>query len=253
MFKIKKKIVMCVLGFTMALGLVPTIGVQAATPTQSAISNQAIAAIAKLDKTRKTVVIDPGHNYGGDLGAQSTIKGITYKEVELNMQIASKLKVELEKRGYNVVMTRYEGEKAKIDVYQDLTSRVTLANKAKADFYISIHHNATVNLPEVKGVETYYSSAEQGEGFKGGAAPNKLEVSKKLAAAVNNSIAKNLNLNNRGIKDSRLFIKNTNMPSVIVEAGFITNEEEARRCADPVSQQKLAESIADAIKANILK
>lgn len=251
MFKIKKKIVTCVLGFTMALGLIPTIGVQAATKTQSAISNQAIAAIAKLDKTKKTIVIDPGHNYGGDLGAQTTIKGVTYKEVDLDMQVASKLKLELEKRGYNVVMTRYDGEKSMIDVYQDLTNRVTLANKAKADFFISIHHNVAPNLPEVKGVETYYSSAQQGEGFKGGAVPNKLEVSKKLASAINNSIAKNLNLNNRGIKDSRLFIKSTNMPSIVVEAGFMTNEEEAKRCADPVSQQKLAESIAEAIKANI--
>lgn len=251
MFNIKKKIITCVLGAVLTLGLIPTIDVQAATTTQSTISKQAIAAMAKLDKTKKTIIIDPGHNYGGDLGAQATIKGITYKEVDLNMQVASKLKAELEKRGYNVVMTRYDGEKPIGGVTQDLIDRVIFANKAKADFFISIHHNTTANLPEVKGVETYYSSAEQGEGFKGGAALNKLDISKKLAAVINDSIAKKLNLNNRGIKDSQLFIRSTNMPSIIVEAGFITNEEEAKRCADPVSQQKLAESIADAIKANL--
>ena len=251
MFNLKKKIVTFVLGLTMVLGLIPTISVQAATVTQTTVSNQAITAIAKLDKTKKTIVIDPGHNYGGDLGASSTIKGVTYNEVDLNMQVASKLKVELEKRGYNVVMTRYDGEKPIVEVNQDLVDRVTLANKAKADLFISIHHNAMANLPEVKGVETYYSSAEQGEGFKGGAVLNKLEISKKVATAINDSIAKNLNLNNRGIKDSQLFIRSTNMPSIIVEAGFITNEDEAKRCADPISQQKLAETIADAIKANI--
>lgn len=249
-FNIKKKIIPCVLEAILVLGLIPTIGVQAAI-TQSTISNQAIAAIAKLDRTKKTIIVDPGHNYGGDFGAQATIKGITYREVDLNMQVASKLKVELEKRGYNVVMTRYDGEKPIGDVTQDLIDRVKLANKAKADFFISIHHNATANLPEVKGVETYYSSAEQGEGFKVGAALNKLDVSKKLAAAINDNIAKNLNLINRGIKDSQLFIRSTNMPSIIVEVGFITNEEEAKRCADPISQQKVAESIADAIKANV--
>ena len=118
------------------------------------------------------------------------------------MQVASKLKVELEKRGYNVVMTRYDGEKPMIDVIQSLKDRVVIANNAKADFFISIHHNSTVNMPEVKGIETYYSSEEQGDDFKGGAVLNKLEISKKMATVINDSIAKNLNLNNRGIKDS---------------------------------------------------
>ena len=96
-------------------------------------------------------------------------------------------------------------------------------------------------MPDVKGIETYYSSEEQGEDFKGGAVSNKLEISKKMATIINDSIAKNLNLNNRGIKDGKdisLFIKSTNMPSIVVETGFITNEEEAKRCSDPISEQK---------------
>jgi len=253
MFNIKKKIVTFVIGFTMFLGLIPTINVQAATitsSTQSTLSKQAITAIEKLDKTKKTIVIDPGHNYGGDLGAQVTNNGVTYKEVDLNMQVASKLKVELEKRGYNVVMTRYEEEKPMIDLNQSLKNRVIIANNAKADFFISIHHNSIL-MADVKGVETYYSSEEQGEEFKSGAVTNKLEISKKMATIINDSIAKNLNLNNRGAKDASLFIRSTNMPSIIVECGFITNQEDAKRCADPLSQQKFAETIADAMKANI--
>lgn len=251
MFNIKKKIATCVLSLTMTLGLIPTIGVQAATLTQTTLSNQAMTAIANLDKTKKTIVIDPGHNYGGDLGAQATIKGVTYKEVDLNMQVASKIKAELEKRGYNVVMTRYDGEKPILDAVQSLKDRVTIANSAKADFFISIHHNSTVNMPDVKGIETYYSSAPQGDDFKGGAVLNKLQMSKNMATIINDSIAKDLNLNNRGAKDNSLFIKSTNAPSIIVECGFITNEEEAKRCSDPISQQKLAETIAYTIKANV--
>lgn len=240
------------MGLIIGIGSIPTICVQAAdSTTQSTISNQALTAIANLDKNKKTIVIDPGHNYGGDLGAQATINGVTYKEVDLNMQLSSKLKTELEKRGYNVVMTRYDNEKPVVDVVQDLHDRVAIANKANANFYISIHHNSVDNMPDVKGIETYYSSAEQGDDFKGGAVPNKLELSKKLAAAINDNVAKGLNLNNRGTKDSQLFIRSTNMPSVVFEAGFITNEEEAKRCSDPAMQQKLAEIIADAIKANI--
>ncbi len=253
MFSIKKKIVTFVIGVTMVLGLIPTINVQAATitsSTQSTLSKQAITAISKLDKTKKTIVIDPGHNYGGDLGAQITNNGVTYKEVDLNMQVASKLKVELEKRGYNVVMTRYEEEKPMIGVNQSLKDRVVIANNAKADFFISIHHNSIL-MADVKGIETYYSSEEQSEEFRGGAVTNKLEISKKMATIINDSIAKNLNLNNRGAKDASLFIRSTNMPSIIVECGFITNQEDAKRCADPLSQQKFAVTIAEAIKANI--
>ncbi len=246
MFDLKKKMITFVFGLMVVFGLEITIGVQAATLTQTTLSNQVKTAISNLDKNKKTIIIDPGHNYGGDLGATATIKGVTYKEVELNMQVASKLKTELEKRGYNVVMTRYPDEKPMTDEIQSLKDRVMIANNIKADFFISIHHNATANMPEVKGVEVYYSSTKQSE-----AAPDKVEVSKKLAASIDESIAKNLNLNNRGAKDSLFFIRNTNMPSVIVEEGFITNEEEAKRCADPVSQQKLAATIAESIKANI--
>jgi N-acetylmuramoyl-L-alanine amidase len=251
LFNFKKKLVTFILVFAMVSSLIPIVRVQAVTLTQNTLSNQAMTAIANLDKNKKTIVIDPGHNYGGDIGAASTINGITYKEVDLNMQVASKLKVELEKRGYNVVMTRYPGEIPMIGIIKSLKDRVIIANAVKASFFISIHHNATKNMPNVKGIETYYSSAEQGEDFKGGAVLNKLEVSKKVAAIIDESIAKNLNLNNRGAKDGMLFIRNTNMPSIIVEAGFITNEEDAKRCADPNSQQKLAETIANAIKSNI--
>lgn len=72
-----------------------------------------------------------------------------------------------------------------------------------------------------------------------------------MAAITNESIAKKFNLNNRGSKDIQVFIKSTNVWSIVVETGFITNEEDAQRCADQISQQKLAETIVEAIKANI--
>lgn len=205
---------------------------------------------SSITNNKKTIVIDPGHNYGGDKGAESTIDGTTYEEVELNMEVALKLKAELEERGYNVVMTREEGDEERIEEVQSLKNRVIIANNAKADFFVSIHHNSASGIPTAKGVETYYSSAEQGDDFKGGAVSNKIDTSKKMATIINNNIVKDLNLNNRGIKDSSLFIRSNNMPSVLVEVGFITNEEEAERCSDSKSQQKVAEAIADAIDEN---
>ena len=59
----------------------------------------------------KVIVVDPGHAYGKDEGVKTTIDGVNYSETELNMQVAEKLKSELEKRGFTVLMTRGENEK----------------------------------------------------------------------------------------------------------------------------------------------
>lgn len=207
--------------------------------------NMATSPIAK-----KTIVIDPGHNYGGDKGATSTVDGHVYSEVELNMQVSSCLKDEFEQKGYNVILTRKADEKPEVELTESLKDRVIMANNANASLFISIHHNSA-EAEEANGIETYYSSAEQGEDFKGGAVSNKLEISKKIALAVNNKVAEGLALNNRGIKDSALFIKSTNMPSILIEVGFITNEEEAERCSDADKQKEVAKLIADAVAENL--
>ena len=146
-------------------------------------------------------------------------------------------------------MTRTENDKDNLGETQSLTNRVNAANNFNADFFVSIHHNSAT--ASAKGIETYYSSTAQDAAFGGNTNSNKLEVSKNMATLINNRIANNLNLNNRGAKDNNLFVcRNTNMPSVLIEVGFITNAEEAVRCADPSSQQKVAESIADVIAEN---
>jgi len=201
---------------------------------------------------KKTIVIDPGHNYGGDSGAVSTIDGITYSETVLNMQVGSKLKTELEKRGYNVVMTRTENQKETLDLVPSLTNRVNIANNANADFFISIHHNSVDNAPTANGVLTLYSNIAQDESFGGKLNSARIEKSNKMATLINNNIANKLGLNNRGGQSQNLFVcRNTNMPAILVETGFISNKEEAIRCADPASQQKVAEAIAEVIAANI--
>jgi len=201
---------------------------------------------------KKTIVVDAGHNYGGDSGAIGNIDGVTYSETELNIQVASKLKTELENRGYNVIMTRTQDQKEKIPLMQSLTNRVNIANNAKADFFISIHHNSIDNAPTANGVLTLYSNIVQDGIFGGKLDSNRIEKSKSMATLINNNIANKLNLNNRGGQDQNLFVcRNTNMPAVLVETGFITNKEEAIRCSDPDSQQKVAVAIADVIAANI--
>jgi len=200
---------------------------------------------------KKTIAVDAGHDYGSDYGAENTIDGVTYSETVLNMQVAAKLKTELEKRGYNVVMTRNDGEKPSYgSLIASLTHKVNVANDAKADFFISIHHNSASET--ATGVLSLYSTEAQDDTFGGKLDSNRIAKSKQMATLINNNIANKLNLNNRGGQDQNLFVcRNANMPAVLVETGFITNKEEAIRCADPASQQKVAEAIAEIIAGNI--
>jgi glucan-binding YG repeat protein len=201
--------------------------------------------------SKKTIVIDPGHDYGSDYGAESTIDGVTYSETVLNMQVADKLKTELQNRGYNVIMTRNLGEQPSYgSLMASLTHRVNVANQSNADFYISIHHNSASETAQ--GVLSLYSQESQDDSFGGKLDSARIQKSKQIATLINNNIASKLNLNNRGGQEQNLFVcRNTNMPAVLVEVGFITNKEEAIRCSDPASQQKVAQAIAEVIAGNI--
>jgi len=206
---------------------------------------------------KKTIVIDPGHDYGKDYGAENPIDGVTYSETVLNMQVASKLKIELENIGYTVIMTRQENQKpASSSLLESLTHKVDVANDAKADFFISIHHNSASE--SAKGIETYYSVQRKDDNYGGGLDAARLEKSMNMAKNINDSIANKIRAINRGAKSDgsadvgTLFIlRNANMPAVLVEVGFITNKEEAIRCTDPASQEKVAEAMAKAIYKNI--
>ena len=200
---------------------------------------------------KKTIVVDPGHNYGGDNGATAIIDGVTYSETILNMQVASKLEAELEKRGYNVVMTRNEGDRETLAERASLDKRATIANDANADFFISIHHDSFTS-DSAHGVTVLYTSKPQEVSFGGRNDSAKLEKSRKMAALIVDNIANKVNAYNRHDRDQSLLVcRNVNMPAVLVETGFITNKEDAIRCADPASQQKVAEAIAEVIAANI--
>lgn len=195
----------------------------------------------------KIIYVDAGHDYGKDSGAVATINGVTYSETDLNMQVADKLKTSLQNRGYTVIMTRNLGETTKFSsLTESLSYRVNKANSANADLFISIHHNSAGET--AKGIETLYSEVSQDTAFGGNYDSTRIAKSKSLATEINNNIANNLNLTNRGGKSQNLYVcRNTNMPAVLVEVGFITNEEEAKRCADESSQQKVAESIAEIV------
>lgn len=211
-------------------------------------NNNSTIVYDKPTAGKKVIVIDAGHNYGGDDGAYATHNGVKYAERDLNMQTALKLRSELQSRGYTVIMTREESDRSTTPELQSLIDRVNIANNINADLFVSIHHNTAGAT--AKGVEVYYSSSPQDDTFGGGYSAERLAKSKDLAAAVSSNIASVVGTTNRGAKDSAFkVVRNTKMPAILIETGFITNPEEAKRCADPNSQIKVAKAIADAISA----
>jgi len=198
----------------------------------------------------KVIVIDPGHNFGGDDGAYATNDGITYSERELNMQVAVKVKAKLEAQGYKVIMTRNSAERETSSVTESLTKRVNIANNARADLFVSIHHNSA--SPVASGVEVYYSSRMQDDDFGGAYSDSRLSASKNLATAIATTLTNNTGAINRGAKDGNLFVcRNTTMPAVLIECGFITNPDEAQKDASSSYQDLEADAIANAISSSI--
>ena len=217
--------------------------------------------------------MDPGHeNPGADPGAKATHNGIEYIESDLNLQIAVKLEDKLKKLGYDVYMTRYEGSGfIDIDSKKSLIKRVSIANEMNADLFVSIHHNSFSN-ESANGFEVYYSTGTPIQTFinrnmisedqrdltletttlKSRSNTDKVNVSRKLATNIANSTSQALNMYNRGAKDSNFYVcKNTLMPSILIENGFLTNPTEAEKVSNSKHQQKLAEIVAEKINETL--
>ena len=199
----------------------------------------------------KLIVIDPGHNFGGDDGAYGYHNGVTYSERDLNMQVALKLKTKLEAYGYQVVMTRNESDREYLSVSESLAKRVNLANSLNADFFVSLHHNSA-SSSSAYGVETYYSDRAQDSSFGGSYSSSKVSTSKNMASKINNAIVNKTGQYNRGAKEASLYVcRNTTMPSVLIELGFVSNPDEAAKCASWSQQDAAASAIAEAIANSI--
>jgi len=207
-------------------------------------------------QTQKTIVIDAGHNYGGDDGAYKTILGVTYVERNLNMQLALKVKYDLVQYGFNVIMTRNENDVSLDDTATSLKKRVDIANNAKADLFLSIHHDASLSSG-VSGISAHYSTYRPNLDKSGIVVINDISYdttptqaaveSASLAQQLVNSLA-TLGYVNRGISDHNLYVtKNTNMPSILVECGFITNQAEAAKSANDSQQDLFASKMALAV------
>jgi N-acetylmuramoyl-L-alanine amidase len=135
----------------------------------------------------------------------------------------------LEERGYKVIMTRTR------DTYISLPRRVSIANKTKAALFVSIHFNAS-HYQNAKGVEIYF--CDSSERWRASA-------SRRLANCILHQLIDQTEASSRGIKGGNFHvIRETEMPAVLVEGGFVTNSEERALLSDKEYLRKIAQGIA---------
>ena len=211
----------------------------------------ALASVSAKDKF--TVVIDPGHG-GKDVGAVGAISN--EKSINLNIALALGNLIERNLSDVRVIYTR------KIDVFISLKGRAEIANRAKADLFISVHtnsvpptktppqgfqvytlgmHRAKDNL-DVAMRENSVISLEKGyektyQGFDPNSSESyimfeilqsaNMEKSVELARLIQRSVCSKANRNDKGVHQAGfLVLRETSMPSCLIELGFITSNEE---------------------------
>ncbi|MGZ5188031.1 MAG: N-acetylmuramoyl-L-alanine amidase family protein [Kaistella sp.] len=223
-----------------------------------------------------TVVLDAGHG-GSDHGANRYYSETgTLREKDVTLSIVLKLGRMLEKdKDFKIIYTR------KIDEFPSLTERTTLANRSKADLFVSVHCNANTKTSPY-GTETFVQGPDQNKtNLEVAKAENdviflderdremfasydpkspeslialKIQQSKYLESSllfgsfVEGNFVKKDKRHSRGVKQQNLHVLRLNaMPSVLIETGFISNYDEAMYLASDKGQSEIAESIYDAI------
>ncbi len=194
-------------------------------------AKKAVVAIPK--KSKPTVILDPGHG-GSDEGAK--IKSLLEKK--LTLRAALLVKKELELLGYHVILTRWR------DIYTSLPKRVDIANQRKPSLFVSIHFNSS-KVPTAKGIEIFYYQSKQ---------KDRAQSSKNLATSILNHLVTQTAATSRGVKTGNFHvIRETEMPAVLVEGGFLTNLQERNLIATGAYLEKLARGIAKGIDKYVKK
>lgn len=173
------------------------------------------------------IAIDAGHG-GKDPGAVSPIDKT--KEKDLTLQISKLLNEKLVQNGYDTIMTRTG------DTYPNLKERTEIANNKDADLFISIHINA-VDKADIRGIQNLYYPND-GEYANG-------RDNEALAKIIHEELIKQTGADDRKIvkRPNLVVIKYTEMPSVLIECGFLTNPDELNLMKSQEYQDKLVEGI----------
>ena len=187
--------------------------------------------LPNVKQNKFLVVIDPGHG-GLDPGAVG-IGGM--RETDIVLEVSKIVTELLSDKGVKGILTR------KNEVDLDLPPRVTFANNKNADIFVSIHANASRGKRrDINGLETFYY-----RGWKG----------RLLAKNIQKQILRvSPGSPDRGVKQGRFYVlKNTRMPAVLVEIGFLTGRLDARRLEKRSHRKRIAYAIAKGILEYLYK
>lgn len=223
---------------------------------------------AALGLKIRTIVIDPGHG-GKDPGA--IYNNLREKDVvlEISKYLYEYLKAD---KDLQIHLTR------STDIFIPLEERTAIANKLKADIFVSIHANAAKN-PNASGIETFvFNVTNDRAALEVAALENqattksisdlqgilkdilkysKLEESVSLAGSVQGKLIKNVNASNKqnlGVKQAPFYVLvGARMPAILIETGFITNANDAKNLKSSAYRKKIALGIYQGIKEYISK
>lgn len=226
--------------------------------------------------TIDTIVLDPGH--GADNIGALGVAGVAEKYLTLELAYALRQRLQTHYPDLRVVLTRYWDEGVSLD------ERTHLANRVDADLLLSLHYNAATH-PRAVGYETYFLDTREavpgrhqigqrptavrrvddaanpdGQAFAtGGSQLSTLErdlqrahkhrLSSLLAETVQSSLDTQLDSVDRGVKQANFAVlRETLMPAVVVEAGFLTHPDEGKEALRAEHRQKVVEGLVQAIR-----
>lgn len=198
----------------------------------------------------KVIALDPGHG-GRDTGKVNVDRQVMEKEMTLDT--ARRLKVLLEAQGFVVVLTRSE------DRFVELAERPEIAARADADLFISLHFNAVeAEAAKVTGIEVYTMTPQhqlsadrrlddQVPVFNPG---NTMDVwNSVLGYQLHRELLSSLKVPDRGLKRGRYAVlRLARCPAVLIEAGFLSHDGEARRISTPQYRQEIAAAISAGVR-----
>ena len=194
-------------------------------------------AFSTVEKPPVTVVIDPGH--GGEDGGAVSPGGV--QESHINLAVSKQLHDLLRFAGVPTVMTREEDVTIcdeglgtiRARKTSDIRNRVAIVNGTENAVLLSIHQNSLPSSTVTHGAQVFW---------------NQQEGAKELAEAIQTSLNGAINVGNekhtKQIPPTVYLMKHVTVPAVLVECGFLTNQEETRRLQDETHQRTLAISIA---------
>ena len=190
-----------------------------------------------------TVVVDPGHG-GTDEGAS----GHGLKEKMITLDLAHRMVAKLNALGFTAILTR------ETDEFVSLPDRVAIANAVPEAIFVSLHCNFSDNV-NAQGIEVYRCNAKpDGTDVRititAGNAEPVCDVESRLAQALGDSVMQQLHCANRGLKTANFYVvRNVSFPAVLVECGFLSNTEDAKKLSDESYRDKLAQALVAGVAA----